>query len=73
MMEIFHAYAAELLSSATLAGVAWIVRGVQRINAHLAQLNGRLGKVEEWSRGHERLDDERHRMVIDRIDEGRLR
>lgn len=73
MGELWHSYTAELLSGLTLAGVAWIARGVQRINAHLAQLNGRLGKVEEWSRGHERLDDERHRMVIDRIDEGRIR
>jgi hypothetical protein len=73
MRELLHAYAADLFSGATLAGVAWIVRGVQRINAQLVQLNGRLGKLEEWSRGHERLDDERHQMVLDRIDEGRLR
>ena len=30
------------------------------ISRHLATMNGRLGKVEQWQTMHERMDDERH-------------
>jgi hypothetical protein len=65
------AYVTEVLSGLTLFGVAWLVRGVSAINRHLAELNHRTSKLEEWAHGHERLDDERYRMVMDRIAERR--
>lgn len=49
-------------------GIRRIVAGQDNINAtlttisdRLAQINGRVGKVETWTEMHEHQDDERHR------------
>jgi hypothetical protein len=64
------AYVTEVLSGLTLLGVGWLVRGVSAINRHLAELNSRTAKLEEWTHGHERLDDERWKMVAQNIQRG---
>jgi len=37
------------------------------IRLGVGTINNRVGKMEEWSKGHERLDDELHREVSRRL------
>ena len=42
-------------------GIGGIFRHTARIRDDLARLNGRLTKIETWAKGHEQLDEERHK------------
>lgn len=43
-----------------LSGIAWLcyrlVRALGAIESHLAKLNGRMGKTEQWQTLHEQMD-----------------
>ena len=49
-----------LLNGVILILIGWVGVSVRAIFQQLRNMNGRLGKMEEWGRGHEKLDDERH-------------
>ena len=56
-------YFTEVASTLTVVGIAAIIRGVWKINQHLATLNGRMGSVETRQLDHEKDDDRRHTDV----------
>lgn len=43
--------------------VTWVLNGVSAIKKDLREINGRLGKVETWQVEHEKIDDERIKLV----------
>lgn len=49
-----------LLNGVILILIGWIGVSVRGIFHQLRTLNGRVGVVEEWRKGKEKLDDERH-------------
>ncbi len=44
-------------------GIRRIVDALDKIDARLGQINGRVGKMETWQGMHERQDDERHEHI----------
>jgi|CXWL01.1.fsa_nt_gi hypothetical protein len=58
-----------ILAAITSVGVvAWwglkrIIDALDKIDARLGQINGRVGKMETWQGMHERQDDERHEHI----------
>lgn len=54
-----------LAAIAAVGVVAWwglrrIIDALDKIDARLGQINGRVGKMETWQGMHEKQDDERH-------------
>ncbi len=49
--------------------VGAVVKGVFSIKAELAKLNGRVGRVEEWTEGHGKLDDERYETNVRHLEQ----
>ncbi len=48
-----------------VAYVAWVIRDIRtKVNS----MDVRLSRIEEWSRGHEKLDDERFEGLTHRIE-----
>lgn len=60
----FHINVNTILEGAILLGVAGIFRLIWGVQAHLAKVNGRLGKAEQWQELHQNQDDERHEFLM---------
>lgn len=58
-------YAAE----AVIVGLlGYLLKITSDVRDQLRQINGRLGRMEEWRNSHEKSDDERHLTVLKHID-----
>lgn len=55
-----------IASSLAVAGIGWIIKGVRSVNNHLANLNGSVGKLQQWANDHERHDTERFDILLKR-------
>lgn len=51
-----------------LGYVTFVLRDIR---SNLNKLNGRVGKLEEWTRGHEKLDQVRHEDIRRELDSGK--
>ncbi len=49
-------------------GIRRIVEALDKIDARLGQINGRVGKMETWQVMHERSDDDRHEHIDKNVD-----
>jgi len=48
-------------------GVTVLHKGIKELNNKVGAQNGRLGKMETWMTGHEKIDDERHKQTQEGI------
>lgn len=55
------------ISALGVALVVAAIKGIWSLNTKVAVQNGRLGTIETWLKGHEKLDDERHKQTQDSI------
>ena len=55
------------LMSYTVFSVRSMWKDVRSMWTDLRAVNGRLGKVEQWTVSHEKLDDERQQNTRDRL------
>ena len=51
------------ISALGVALVIAAIKGIWALNTKVAVQNGRLGTIETWLTGHEKLDDERHKQT----------
>ena len=51
------------ISALGVALVVAAIKGIWALNTKVAVQNGRLGAIETWLTGHEKLDDERHKQT----------
>lgn len=56
-----------LAQGLVLAVLLYIIRQLSLVRQHLATLNGRTGRLEEWRGGHVKQDDERHEETNKKI------
>lgn len=57
-----------LLESGLGALLVFLVKLVRDVRDDLRVQNGRIGKLEMWATGHEKLDDERFRVIMDQLE-----
>lgn len=45
--------------------LVWIGNSVRSVRDSATKLEQGLGRMQEWQKGHEKLDDDRHKTVMD--------
>ena len=55
------------ISALGVALVVAAIKGIWALNTKVAVQNGRLGTIETWLKGHEKLDDERHKQMLESV------
>lgn len=56
-----------ILSGVIIILTGYGVKGLMALKEQVSQQNGRLGKMETWMTGHEKIDDERHKRTQEGI------
>ena len=69
MTSDIASYLIEILAAVSTAGVARLLWMVGDIRKQVYIINGRIGKLEEWRLGKEKLDDERWKIENRRFDQ----
>ncbi len=55
------------ISTLAVALISGAIKGIVALNRKVGLQNGRLGKMETWLIGHEKLDDERHKQALESV------
>lgn len=71
LIEILHKFS-PIINTFVLAGVGWMIAQFKAVNAHLAILNGRMGKVESETANIKETSNQRHdenRNTLERMED----